>query len=105
MSSFFNCVAYEDVKSTIRLGDNVVFLALEVSGKDTDIHLTLNPFQARALAKYLSLALTKIDFKGLEDEKHFGDLTIQIEQDNSSFDFYDNEVVYDDSEYDLAVPC
>ena len=55
------------------------------------------------LAKYLSLALTKIDFKSLEDEKHFGDLTVHIEQDNPSFDFYDK--IYDDSEYDLAVPC
>ena len=54
-------------------------------------------FLFRVLAKYLSFALTKIDFKGLEDEKHFGDLTIQIEQ--------DNEIIYDDSEYDFAVPC
>ena len=97
MSSFFNCAAYEDMKGTIRLEDKVVFLALKVTNKDTDIHITLNPFQARALAKYLSLALNKIDFKGLEDEKHFGDLIVQIEQ--------DNEVFYDDEEYDLAVPC
>lgn len=103
MSSFFNCAAYEDVKGTIRLEDKVVFLALKVPSKDSDIHLTLNPFQARVLAKYLSLALTKIDFKGMEDEKHFGDLTVHIEQDNPSFDFYDK--IYDDSEYDLAVPC
>lgn len=98
MSSFFNCAAYEDMKGTIRLEDKVVFLALKVPSKDSDIHLTLNPFQARVLAKYLSLALTKIDFKSLEDEKHFGDLTVHIEQ-----DFYDK--IYDDSEYDLAVPC
>ena len=60
-------------------------------------------FLSRVLAKYLSLALTKIDFKGMEDKKHFGDLTVHIEQDNPSFDFYDK--IYDDSEYDLAVPC
>ena len=45
----------------------------------------------------------KIDFKGMEDEKHFGDLTVHIEQNNSSFDFYDK--IYDDLEYDLGVPC
>ena len=39
----------------------------------------------------------------MEDKKHFGDLTVHIEQDNPSFDFYDK--IYDDSEYDLAVPC
>lgn len=105
MSSYFNCAAYDDVNASIRLGDKVVFLALKVPGKDSDMHLTLNPFQACALAKYMSLALSKIDFKGLGDEKHFGDLTVQIEQDNSFVDFYDNEVIYDDEEYDFAVPC
>ena len=103
MSSFFNCAAYSDVETTIRLDDHVVFLTLKIKDKDTDIHLTLNPFQVRVLAKYLSVALAQIDFKDLEDEKHFGDLTVHIEQDYSSFDFYDK--IYDDSEYDLGVPC
>ena len=103
MSSFFNCAAYSDVETTIRLDDHVVFLTLKIKDKDTDIHLTLNPFQVRVLAKYLSVALAQIDFKGMEDEKHFGDLTVHIEQNNSSFDFYDK--IYDDLEYDLGVPC
>jgi hypothetical protein len=29
MSSIFNCVAYDDLDSTIRLDGNVVYLALE----------------------------------------------------------------------------
>lgn len=33
MSSFFNCVAYDDLETTIRLDDHVVFLALEDKGK------------------------------------------------------------------------
>ena len=45
MSSFFNCAAYDDVDTTIRLNDHVVFLALKIKAKDSDIHLTLNPFQ------------------------------------------------------------
>lgn len=82
MSSFFNCAAYDDVDSTIRLDDNVIFLAFKVKAKDSDIHITLNPFQARILAKYLSLALSKIEFKDLTDENHFGGLTVCIEQES-----------------------
>ena len=86
MSSFFNCVAYDDVDTTIRLNNHVVFLALEDKGKNTSIHLTLNPFQVRVLAKYLSVALTQIEFKALQEEKNFGDLSVRIEQDTSSED-------------------
>ena len=42
MSSYFNCAAYDDVYTTIRLNDNVVFLALKIKAKDTDMHLTLS---------------------------------------------------------------
>ena len=89
MSSYFNCAAYNDVDTTIRLGENVVFLALKIKAKDTDMHLTLNPIQTRTLAKYLTAALTQIDFTD------FGDLTVEIEHDNSQ---------YDDEEYAWAVP-
>ncbi len=82
MSSYFNCAAYDDVDTTIRLGDNVIFLALKIKAKDTDMHITLNPLQVRSLAKYLSIALTQIDFANLYDEKHFGNFTVQIEQDD-----------------------
>ena len=80
MSSFFNCAVYSDVDTTIRLDDHVVFLALEDKEKNTTVHLTLNPFQVRVLAKYLSVALDQIQFKDLQDEKNFGDLTVQIKQ-------------------------
>ncbi|MBR6713257.1 MAG: hypothetical protein IKI76_09730 [Selenomonadaceae bacterium] len=95
MSSFFNCAAYEDVKGIIRLEDKVVFLALKIKAKDTDMNLTLNLIQTRTLAKYLTAALTQIDFTDLVDEEHFGDLTVEIEHDNSQ---------YDDAEYAWAVP-
>jgi len=98
MSSFFNCAAYDDLDSTIRLDDHVVFLALEDKEKNTSVHLTLNPFQVRVLAKYLSIALTQIDFSGLAKENHFGDLTVQIEQDNLQDENFDEE------EYALAAP-
>ena len=98
MSSFFNCAAYDDVDTTIRLDDNVVFLALKIKNKDSDMHLTLNPFQTRILAKYLTVALTQIDFKSLADEKHFGDLTVHIEQENLQDEYFDEK------EYALAAP-
>lgn len=79
MCTFFNCVAYKDLDATIRLADHVIFLALD--DKDTSLHVTLNPLQIRTLAKYLSVALSQIDFANLLDEKHFGDLIVRIEQD------------------------
>lgn len=75
MSSYFNCAAYDNVDSTIRLGENVIFIALEDKKKNSSIHLTLNPFQVRILAKYLTTALSQINFIDLMTEKHFGDLT------------------------------
>ncbi|MBR2681157.1 MAG: hypothetical protein IKI08_05740 [Selenomonadaceae bacterium] len=91
MSSFFNCAAYDDLDSTIRLDDHVVFLALKIKDKDSDMHITLNPFQTRILAKYLTVALTQIDFKSLADEKHFGDLTVHIEQENLQDEYFDEK--------------
>ena len=82
MCTFFNCIAYKDIDATIRLDGRVVFIALDDKDKTTSIHITLNPLQIRTLAKYLSAALSQIDFNNLLDEQHFGDLTVQIEQDD-----------------------
>ena len=108
MSSYFNCAAYSDVDSTIRLSENVIFLALEDKKKNSSVHLTLNPFQVRILAKYLTTALSQINFADLVTEKHFGDLTAQIELNtqtnlNLDYNFYDNDLNYED-EYSVAVP-
>ena len=58
MSSIFNCVAYDDIDSTIRLDGNVVYLALEDAQKSSAIHLTFNPFQVRTLSKYFCPSLS-----------------------------------------------
>lgn len=94
MSSFFNCVAYDDIESTIRLQDNVIFLALKDKNKDTDVHLTLNPFQVRTLVNYLSFVLLQIDFDELVDENHFGDLNVEIEKEDTEAE----------ADYAMAVP-
>lgn len=94
MSSFFNCVAYDDIESTIRLQDNVIFLALKDKNKDTDVHLTLNPFQVRTLMNYLSFVLLQIDFDDLVDENHFGDLNVEIEKEDTEAE----------ADYAMAVP-
>ena len=88
MSSIFNCVAYEDINSTIRLDGRVVYLALEDTEKSSSIHLTLNPFQVRILAKYLTVALDQINFAVLRDENNFGDISVRIEVDNQDEDDY-----------------
>ena len=82
MCTFFNCVAYKDIDATIRIDNHVVFLTLDDKDKTTSVHITLNPLQIRTLAKYLSAALSQIDFNNLLDEQHFGNLTVQIEQDD-----------------------
>ena len=86
MSSIFNCVAYEDIDTTIRLDGRVVYLALEDTEKSSSIHLTLNPFQVRTLAKYLAVALDQINFADLCDEQHFGNFTVHIEQNSATDD-------------------
>ena len=88
MSSIFNCVAYNDIDATIRLDGRVVYLALEDAQKSSSIHLTLNPFQVRILAKYLAIALNQIDFTDLRDENNFGDISVRIEMDNQAEDDY-----------------
>ena len=108
MCSYFNCVAYDDVETSIQLNDHVVFLALKIKGKGTDMHLTLNPFQIRTLAKYLAVALTQIDFKDLIAEEHFGDLSVQIELAehkavDSAETFYESNKLYEDA-YTAIVP-
>ena len=96
MCTFFNCVAYKDLDATIRLDNHVVFLALDDKDKNSSVHITLNPLQVCTLVKYLSLALTQIDFQNLTDEEYFGNLTVQIEQDNPTAEFYEET-------YSLAV--
>ena len=89
MSSYFNCAAYDDVDITIRLNDNVVFLALKIKAKD----MTCTSIQMRMLVKYLTAALKQIDFTNLENEEHFSNLIVEIEHDNSQYEILMTEFV------------
>lgn len=93
MCSIHTCIAFTNVKTTIRLGNDVVYLALDDKYRDTSVHVTINPLQVRTLAKYLSVALSQFDVNDIRDEQFFGDLTVEIEQDQSP-----------DDESALAVP-
>ena len=77
-------------------------LEVESTSYGSTLHLSLDGktygFGIGELAHQQIAALTRIDFKSLVEEKHFGDLTVQIEQDNLQDDDFDEE------DYALAAP-
>ena len=56
MCSFHICPAYDNIKSTIRLYDGVLFVTLKNQKDGSDVHITLNPSQASTLGEYLQVA-------------------------------------------------
>ena len=103
MSSYFHCVAYDDVKSAIRVEDDVIYLAL--TDGNIDIHLTFNPLQVATLNKYLFATLESVTIGDIENSKNFGNLTVEVENENIDADNFkipigccDNEYVYEFAE-------
>ena len=80
MCSFHICPAYDNIKSTIRLGEGVLYIALKNKKDGSDLHITLNPSQASTLGEYLQVA-------GEEQKKHnfpkkstyFGSIDVDLE--------------------------
>ena len=100
MSSYFHCVAYDDVQSKIRVEDSVIYLT--VKDKHSDIHLTFNPLQVLTLNKYLFAAFDSVTIGDIANSKNFGNLTVKVENKNIDADNFkmpigccDNEFVYD----------
>ena len=100
MSSYFHCVAYDDVKVAIRVENDVIYLTLN-DGK-SDIHLTFNPLQVATLNKYLFATLDSVTISDVADSKNFGNLTVEVENKNIDADNLkipigccDNEYVYE----------
>ena len=103
MSSYFHCVAYDDVKSTVRVEDGVIYLT--INDGNIDIHLTFNPLQVATLNKYLFATLESVTIGDVLNSKNFGNLTVEVENKNIDADnfnipigCYDNELVYNFAE-------
>ena len=103
MSSYFHCVAFDDVKSAIRIEDGVIYLTIKDG--NIDIHLTFNPLQVATLNKYLFATLDSVTIGDIANRDNFGNLTVEVENNNINADnfkipigCYDNELVYDFAE-------
>ena len=75
-SSYFQCVAYADVETTVRVDDNVIYV--KIDAEKTSLHLTFNPAQILILAESLNLALTKISVEEISEENNYGNMTVEI---------------------------
>lgn len=91
MSSFFTCMAYSDVETTIRLADDVVYISMKDS-KD-NVHVTLNPAQALCLTKELQFALSNIAIADITTDDAYGDMSVEISVEE-----------YEEEEMEAAVP-
>ena len=75
-SSYFQCVAYADIETTVRYEDNVIYVKIDT--ENTSVHLTFNPAQTMILVRSLSLALSKIPVEEITEESNYGNMTVEI---------------------------
>lgn len=83
-SSYFQCVAYTDVESTVRVEDNVIYVKFDA--EYTSVHLTFNPAQILILAEGLNLALKKISVEEISEENKYGNMTVEITMPSEEMD-------------------
>lgn len=80
MCSFHICPAYDNIKSTIRLYDGVLFVTLKNQKDGSDVHITLNPSQASTLGEYLQVAGDEQKKKHSSDRStYFGSIDVDLE--------------------------
>ena len=80
MCSYHTCQAYNDIKSTIRLGEGVLYVTLKNKKDDSDVHITLNPSQASTLGEYLQVAGDEQKKNSISDRSpYFGGIDIDLE--------------------------
>ena len=99
MSSYFHCALYSDIDSTIRIDKDAIFIALEDEKNDVDLHITLNPCQVLTLAKYLYSATSEVKLKDIFDSEFLGNLTFQIENENSDTENFKIPLEHQDGEF------
>ena len=104
MCSFSTCIAYSDIEAKIRISDDVVFLTLQ-DKKHNSVSLTFNSIQLLTLNKYLFAAIDSITLADVYKSNLFGNLTVEVENENIDADNFkipigcsDNELIYDYAE-------
>ena len=103
MCSYFHCLAYDDAQAKIRVEEDAIYM--ELKDGEIDIHLTFNPLQLLTLNKYLFAALDSVTVGDIYKSNIFGNLTVEVENENIDADNFkipigccDNELVYDYAE-------
>ena len=104
MYNLSSCVMYKDLKATVRLEEDAVYLTVSDEEMNS-VSMTLNPIQVLTLAKYLYAAMSEIKLEDIYKSKLFGNLTAQIENANidaEKFEIpdgcYNDEFFYYDDE-------
>ena len=76
MSSYYSCMAFDDIKTLIRIDD---CLYLFMKTKNSEFEVTLNPAQARLLGEALMNVVGKISIDNIRDSKFYGDMQVEYE--------------------------
>ena len=76
MSSYYSCMAFDDIKTLIRIDD---CLYLFMKTKNSELEVTLNPAQARLLGEALMNVVGKISIDNIRDSKFYGDMQVEYE--------------------------
>ncbi|WP_297570808.1 hypothetical protein [uncultured Anaerovibrio sp.] len=76
MSSYYSCMAFDDIKTLIRIDD---CLYLFMKTKNSEFEVTLNPAQGRLLGEALMNAVGKISIDNIRDVEFYGDMQIEHE--------------------------
>ena len=69
MSSYYSCMAFDDIKTLIRIDD---CLYLFMKTKNSEFEVTLNPAQGRLLGEALMNAVGKISIDNIRDVENNG---------------------------------
>ena len=99
---YSDCLAYIDIHANIRLYDDAIFLTISDKNNNS-VQLTFNPFQLLTLTKYLYSALDKVTLEQIYNTSIFGNLTVEVEDENFvepqeiPVGCYDNHFVYAES--------
>lgn len=91
MAEVFCCFAYDDVMTNMRVADGVVYVGMKFSKNNSELHLTLNPVQAKVLGHAL-LGVEDLMLVGaVEKEFLFGSMEVSYDVQNDGYEKQDAE--------------